>query len=88
MYEADDKMISIIADNYDTLQSLGRFGINLGFGDKNIPYTKEMFVACEMTEGLKHFVPINQQIASRIATFLTEPLNIPAKDIVKVVTSK
>ena len=62
--------------------------INLGFGDKNIPYTKEMFVACEMTEGLKHFVPINPQIASRIATFLTEPLNIPAKDIVKVVMSK
>ena len=36
MYEADDKMISIIADNSDTLQSLGRFGINLGFGDKTV----------------------------------------------------
>ena len=36
MYEADDKRISIIADNYDTLQSLGRFGINLGFGDKTV----------------------------------------------------
>ena len=36
MYEADDKMISIIADNYDTLQSLGRFGINLGFGDTTV----------------------------------------------------
>ena len=36
IYEADDKMISIIADNYDTLQSLGRFGINLGFGDKTV----------------------------------------------------
>ena len=36
MYEADDKMISIIADNYDTLQSLGRFGINLSFGDKTV----------------------------------------------------
>lgn len=36
MYEADDKMISLIADNYDMLQSLGRFGINLGFGDKTV----------------------------------------------------
>ena len=36
MYEADDKMISIIADNYDAMQSLGRFGINLGFGDKTV----------------------------------------------------
>ena len=29
MYEADDKMISIIRDNYNILQSLGSFGINL-----------------------------------------------------------
>lgn len=36
MYEADDKMISLIRDNYDILQSLGRFGINLGFGDKTV----------------------------------------------------
>ncbi len=36
MYEADDKMISLIADNYSILQSLGRFGINLGFGDKTV----------------------------------------------------
>lgn len=36
MYEADDKMISLIADNYNILQSLGRFGINLGFGDKSV----------------------------------------------------
>lgn len=36
MYEADDRMISLIRDNYDILQSLGRFGINLGFGDKTV----------------------------------------------------
>ena len=36
MYEADDKMISLIRDNYDLLQSLGGFGINLGFGDKTV----------------------------------------------------
>ncbi len=35
-YEADDKMISLIGDNYGMLQSLGRFGINLGFGDKTV----------------------------------------------------
>ena len=44
MYEADDKMISIIRDNYNILQSLGSFGINLGFGDKTV---KEV---CEETE--------------------------------------
>ncbi len=36
MYEANDKMISLIADNYNILQSLGRFGLNLGFGDKTV----------------------------------------------------
>ncbi|MGI6243435.1 MAG: LuxR C-terminal-related transcriptional regulator [Prevotella sp.] len=36
MYEPDDKLISIIRDNYSTLQSLGSFGINLGFGDKTV----------------------------------------------------
>ncbi len=36
MYEASDKMISLIRDNYNLLQSLGRFGISLGFGDKTV----------------------------------------------------
>ena len=36
LYEADDKMISLIRDNYDLLQSLGSFGISLGFGDKTV----------------------------------------------------
>lgn len=36
MYEADDKMITLISDNYNILESLGRFGINLGFGDKTV----------------------------------------------------
>ena len=42
MYEADDKMISLIRDNYDLLQSLGSFGISLGFGDKTVRETCEM----------------------------------------------
>ncbi len=41
MYEADDKMISLIRDNYDLLQMLGSFGINLGFGDKTVQETCE-----------------------------------------------
>ena len=39
MYEADDKMISLIRDNYDLLQMLGSFGISLGFGDKTVMET-------------------------------------------------
>ena len=40
-YEADDKMISLIRDNYDLLQMLGSFGISLGFGDKTVKETCE-----------------------------------------------
>lgn len=36
MYEPDDKMIMLIRDNYNLLQSLGSFGISLGFGDKTV----------------------------------------------------
>lgn len=36
MYEADDHLISIIRDNYNMLQSLGSFGISLGFGEKTV----------------------------------------------------
>jgi len=36
MYEGDDMMISLIRDNYNVLQSLGAFGISLGFGDKTV----------------------------------------------------
>ena len=41
MYGADDKMISLIRDNYNLLQSLGSFGISLGFGDKTVQETCE-----------------------------------------------
>ena len=36
MYEPDDKMITIIRDDYSLLQTLSGFGINLGFGDKTV----------------------------------------------------
>ena len=42
MYEADDKMITLIRDNYDLLQALGSFGISLGFGDKTVKETCEL----------------------------------------------
>ena len=41
IYEADDKMISLISDNYNLLQALGAFGVSLGFGDKTVRETCE-----------------------------------------------
>lgn len=34
MYEPDDKLINIIGDNYNILQALGCFGINLGLATR------------------------------------------------------
>ena len=39
MYEPDDKMITLIKDNYSVLQALGSFGMNLGFGEKTVSET-------------------------------------------------
>lgn len=36
LYEPEDRMISLIRDNYSILQSLGAFGISLGFGDHSV----------------------------------------------------
>ncbi len=36
IYEANDKMIDLIRDNYNILQGLGAFGISLGFGEKTV----------------------------------------------------
>lgn len=36
VYEPKDMMIDLIRDNYNVLQALGSFGINLGFGDKTV----------------------------------------------------
>ena len=41
IYEAEDKMVSLISDNYNLLQALGAFGISLGFGDKTVLETCE-----------------------------------------------
>ena len=38
-YEATDKMIDLIRDNYNVLQSLSSFGIALGFGDRTVEET-------------------------------------------------
>lgn len=36
LYEPNDKLITLIRDNYNILQALGAFGISLGFGDKTV----------------------------------------------------
>ena len=41
MYEPQDKMITLIKDNYSVLQALGAFGINLGFGEHTVAETCE-----------------------------------------------
>ena len=71
MYEADDKMISLIRDNYDLLQSLGSFGISLGFGDKTVQET------CEdnQVDTYTFLAVVNYTINGYIRRELSESLN-------------
>ena len=41
IYEPEDKLISLIRDNYNVLQALGSFGISLGFGDNTVRWVCE-----------------------------------------------
>lgn len=38
IYEPEDKLITLIRDNYSVLQALGSFGIQLGFGDNTVDW--------------------------------------------------
>lgn len=38
-YSPDDKMVALIADNYQLIQVMSRFGIPMGFGDKTVART-------------------------------------------------
>lgn len=55
MYESEDMMISLIRDNYNLLQSLGCFGINLGFGDKTVREVCE----CEKVDTYSFLAVVN-----------------------------
>ena len=52
MYEPDDKMINLIKDNYSLLQSLGCFGISLGFGDKTVSISERVTLIILITSCL------------------------------------
>lgn len=53
LYEADDKMIDLISDNYSMLQGLNAFGIRLGFGDKTVSE-----VCCEQDVDIYTFLTV------------------------------
>lgn len=44
-YKATDKMSDLICENYTLLMVMSRFGLPLGFGDKNV---KEVCDACNV----------------------------------------
>ena len=73
MYEPEDKMISLIRDNYGLLQSLGSFGISLGFGDKTVKET------CENNDVDTHtFLAVVNYIANGYGEFeADEQLSVP-----------
>lgn len=56
-FQADDKMISLIANDYKFLQVLSRFGIPLGFSDKSIKdVCKDAGVDCQTFLSVVNFL--------------------------------
>lgn len=73
MYEADDKMISIIHDDYGILPMLSAFGISMGFGDKTV---REV---CER-QGVDTFTfmaVVNYYVNGHIDSDAIERLSVP-----------
>lgn len=62
--------------------------IEFGFGKKPITYTTQMFKAVERIEHYKVFEPIDYKVASAVAGILAPHVNMPAKNIIKVVNAR
>lgn len=60
--------------------------LKLGPGKKSIPYTVQQFNNIEITEHLKTLPQINNRLTVELSKVLAEPLRMPAKDIIKVVS--
>lgn len=66
-FQADDKMISLIANDYKFLQVLSRFGIPLGFSDKSIKdVCKDAGVDCQTFLSVVNFLGNDKKSLSDI----------------------
>lgn len=73
MYESGDKMLSLIRDNYNVLQSLGAFGISLGFGDKTVREVCEE----QNVDSLTFLAVVNLTINEYFSQSDIEKLSVP-----------
>lgn len=75
IYKPTDKMSDLICENYTLLQVLSRFGISLGFGDKNVSdVCKDNNVDCKTFLAVVNFLIEN---SSRMLDHLQD-ISIPA----------
>lgn len=73
MYEAEDKMISIIHDDYGILPMLSAFGINMGFGDKTVREVCEH----QGVDAFTFLCVVNYSVNGHIDTETIERLSVP-----------
>lgn len=73
MYEADDKIISIINEDYGILPMLSAFGIHMGFGDKTIREVCES----QGTETYTFMAVVNYYVNGHIDTNTIDRLSMP-----------
>lgn len=62
--------------------------INMGKGKNAVPYTKELMENLEKIEYFRKLIPPSPAMVNILAKLLSKPLNMPAKNIVKVANRK
>jgi hypothetical protein len=62
--------------------------IKLGFGKNSIPYSVNMFKAVEEIEYFKLLKPVDVRVSSEVSKILSPHVNMPVKNLLKVVARK
>lgn len=71
-YTPEDRMVSLIADRYQLIQVMSRFGIKVGFGDKTVrEVCQECRVDCDtfltVINYVAHSAPLDEEAVSKIS---------------------
>lgn len=76
----EEETLEYLDDNYTR--------VNFGFGDRNIPYTVEMFKRCEQIESNRLLMEVDPKISKKLAEIMHSFINMSPYDLRKVVSKR
>ena len=69
-------------------EGFSAYKLNLGFGDKHVPYSLEMFTNIEKIEAFRSLMEVDRRLTKYLANIMQKHLNTPANTLGKVVSKK